>query len=294
MTTYMNGQSNGSAGGLGDARSAYGLDYKYSNGDSENDFIKKNAFSKESGYGITNFANPVLGLVSAFRGKAAYKKARALYEAQMAEQAKQQRAQDYYGKMATLDQSQREVDQVRQGALNAVDDPAMIANDNAEVEAGYQGDIGNRYAGLAEDFGRSSQKQGLAAARRGIMGGSNDAEQQADLSAGFQSNLMDASQAALGRSANDYRARADSRSNLRKSILTGDQAQAAGFTAQSRGEEAQNERESRMMDYMNAFTGLRNEQAANNSRLIGGAASAIGDSYTLDQNAKADGGRGLY
>jgi hypothetical protein len=276
------------------ARRAVGDDFVYHDGDSENDFIERNAYGKESGYGFTNFLNPVGGIINAFKGKSAYKKARRAYEKRMAEYAKRRRAADYYGQMRKIDSDQDQEDQIRQDALDAVDDPAMLANDNAEIEAGYQGDIGNRYAGLAEDFGRSSQGQGLAAARRGIMGGSNDAEQLADLSAGFQSRLTDASQAALGRSANDYRARADSRSSLRRSILTGDAAQAASWTERARGEASQNERESRMMDYMNAFQGLKQQAAEDNSRLIGGAASAIGDSYRLDQSAKADGGRGLY
>ncbi len=286
--------SDESGGVDGSANRAVGNEYVYQDGDSENDYIRRNGFGKETGYGLTNFLNPVMGFVNAFRGRSAFGHARAAYERQLAAIAQQKRAKDYYGKMFQLDRVQAGEDANRDSALAAVDNPDMIANDNAEVERGYNADIGNAYAGLSEQYGRTSQRQGLAAARRGVQGGSNDVEQQSDLGAGFQSKLMDASQAALGRASNDYRARADSRSSLRRSILTGSPQEAAAWTERSRGEEAQNERESRMMDYMNAFQQIHQQQAEDNSRLIGGAAGAIGDSYRVDQSAKADGGVGLY
>jgi hypothetical protein len=237
---------------------------------------------------------PGYGNFRALTGRKEWKKKRAALEKWRLEQAKRQRARDYSAKLDQLSGEQLIEDNARNDALAAVDDPLSLANDEAEIEGAYEADIGNRYAGLAEDFGRSSQNQGLAAARRGVLGGSNDAEQGADLAAGFQSRLIDADQAALGRSSNDRRAREDSRSSLRRSILTGDAAQSAAWTERARGEGAQSERESRMMDYMNAFQGLKQQQAEDNSRLMGGAASAFGDSYRLDQSAKADGGVGLY
>lgn len=280
--------------GWTDADQATGQTFDYNQGDSENQFLERNAFSKESGYGFTNFMNPVLGVASAFHGKSVYKKKRAAYERYLAARAKNKRANEYGQKMTQLDAQQGQEDAVRQQALDAVDDPASVANDNAEVEKGYNADVGNAYAGLSEQYGRDSQRQGLAAVRRGVQGGSNDSEQQADLGAGFQSHLIDATQSALGRASNDYRARSDSRSSLRRSILTGDAAQSGAWTEQARGEAARNEKESRMMDYMNAFNQLHQQQAETNSRLIGGGASAFADSYRVDQNAKGDGMQGLY
>lgn len=276
------------------ASRAVGSEYVYDNGDSENDFIRRNAFGRETGYGFTNFANPVGGAINAIKGKRAYKKARAAYERQVAARDAQARATDYAGKMTELNQIQGREDQTRNTALSAIDAPGAIANDNAEIERGYQADIGNSFAGLSEDLNRSSQRQGLAAARRGIQGGSNDMEQQADLGAGFQSNLIDANQKALSRSANDTSARANSRSELRRSILTDDPAQAASWTERSRAEDTANERDSRMTDYYNAFNQLHQQQAETNSRLIGGAASAFADSYRTDQQARGDGRAGLY
>lgn len=237
---------------------------------------------------------PGYSMIRAFDARRQWKRKRGELEKMQAEAAKQGRARDYASKLEQLAGEQDIEDNARNDALAAVDNPDAIENDNAEIERGYAADIGNRFAGLSEDFGRKSQRQSLAAARRGVMGGSNDVEQQSDLGADFQSRLMDAQQSALSRSANDYRARADSRSSLRRSILTGDAAQSASWTERARSEDAQNERESRMMDYYNAFQDLRQGQAETNSRLIGGAASAFADSYRTDQSARADGGRGLY
>lgn len=265
----------------------------YKDGERQGSFVNRNAFGKEGWYGAKIFS-PTVALTNAFKGRHYFKKQQRQYEARKDAAAKSERETEYYNTMAGIDKQQGETDALRQEQLNKIDTSFANDADLAEVENAYQGDIGNASAGLGEKFSRQAQKQGFSAVRRGVQGGSNDAEQQADLSSDYQSALIDANQSALGRRSSAMTSRLGMRSNLRRSVLTDDPNASAAFQTAVGTEDLRSERANRMQDYYNAFADLRQQSARDLSRNIGGMGSNLADSYELDQNAKGSGYRGLY
>jgi len=298
-TTSSTGSANSGAPMSGDfgsgANRAIGREFVYTDGMSEDEFMRRNAFGKESGYGLTNFLNPVGGILNAFRGRSAYKKARARYERAKEERWKAERAHEYGSQLKGLDVEEHAQDVMRQEALDAIgghpDGGDPIAQD---TEREYQAKLQNALAGLGYEHGQARQRQGLRAAQRGTVGGSNDAEQVADQDANLASRTMDVTQSALGARSDALRARRTKQSMLRRALLSGDAGQAARYMEGARGHGMAADREARAADFLNAFAQIRAAGYDDTSRAWGQVLGGLGTSYRIDQDAKANGGQGLY
>ncbi len=268
---------------------ALGNKYDYREGDSENDFIKRNATRSDDAY--FRMHSPIYAMATALRGKGEYKRQRRRFERWQEEQWKHQRAGAYHDKEYTIDRDMGREAFQRENALEEIDSEGNADVNEAELD--YQTQMENAMAGLGRDYQDGSRRASIASVKKGMLGSSRDAELQSDLSAGFQSRTMDAQQTALARRADNLRRRKSARSSIRRSIISGDPNQAAAWTNDARGQIAGASREARMQDYMNVFNALRAQRGEDTSRAIGGSASALAGSVDLDASARGTGGQGL-
>lgn len=189
------------------------------------------------------------------------------------------RALGYQDEIDKLDTLQSGQDADRTKALAAFDGSLSDPGFQQELDQGYYADMNNAMAGLDEQYRGASQQQGLRAAKRGVMGGSTDAEQQADLGSQFQLNAMGATNAALGRRSALANSRKRSQSSFRRSILTGDPAQAAQYQSMAANENQMAQRQADTQDFMQAFGRLRSNGNDDLSQLYGGLLGTGAKSY---------------
>lgn len=214
---------------------ARGNKYHYTGGDSEDTFIKKNAFGKESGYGFTNFLNPIQGLYNGVHGKAVYKRQRAEYEENMRNFALQYQQRDYGRQQDIYGRQQYADNQDRQQTIDALDRAYQSPERNAARNAQYDTSLANDVAGINYNYGQQSQSAGLNAIRRGQYGSSTDAETQAGLTSNAQMATVSAQQQAANQKSSLEDQDRQQYEALRRALLSGDPQAAQQYQAQAQG-----------------------------------------------------------
>lgn len=145
----------------------------------------------------------------------------------------------YARRQQLLKQYQGEDDAARNQALGSIESAYANPQRAASYDQSYQSRLGDALAGINQQYQGQSQQTSLAAAAKGRLGSSYDAETQARLRGGAQMSALgaqgDASDYANGLRDTDY-AQAQA---MRRSMLSGDPQSAAayqGMAAQSAGQ----------------------------------------------------------
>jgi hypothetical protein len=141
--------------------------------------------------------------------------------------ARRMRASQYNTEQIGLEHQQEAERQRREAALADFDRAYANPERMAGMEKLYQTQLGDQLTGLQSAYHRNSQQAGLAAARRGRLGSSYDAEQQARLQSGLQQDVMGAEQSSYGQLQSLKLADEQQRLALRRAILSGDPEAAA-------------------------------------------------------------------
>lgn len=212
-----------------------GNQYHYNNGDSEDTFIKNNAFGKESGYGFTNFLNPIQGLYNGVHGKSVYKRQRAEYEDNLRNFTLQAQQRDYARQKDLYGRQQYSDNQDRQQTLGALDRAYQSPERMAARNAQYDASLANDVAGINYNYGQQSQAAGLNAVRSGRLGSSTNAETQAGLASNAQMSTVNAQQKAADQKAALQDQDRQQYEALRRALLSGDPQAAQQYQAQAQG-----------------------------------------------------------
>jgi len=268
--------------------------YVYTDGMSESDHIRENAFGSDTGYGFMNFADPIGGIIRAFNAKKSYKKARQAFEARQDwedENARDARDRVYAGRLTRM---QGEEDTNRGRALSALG--LAFGDGQREVarERDYGAELADALATLDHQYTTGQRDLGIALARKGLKGGSVDAEKQTGLGLAYETGAASAADQAAQRLEAGRRADANQLSTLRRAYLVGDPQQAAQYAALASSNAAGARRADTAVGFTDAYAGIRGQRADNWSRAYGGALRSGARSFEIDQDAKGQGYRGLY
>lgn len=247
--------------------------YDYEEGDSEDDYIRRNAVQ-----------NPQGSIIGAWQAKQYYKKRKAAEEDRILLAQARARKEAYDKNQRMMFARGQDAKQRRESLLSdlssAFDAPGRVR----EREEAYQSLLGQGQAEAKAGYDDRFRKEGLSLARRGILGGSVDAEAQARGVADYSQNLLGVENAANVERENMRRSDESRLTNLRRAILSGNPQAEQAIIAQLQGENNQAGRLSRMLALGDQFADLRDEQDTAGwrlgSRLGGAVAGGVGDYYS--------------
>jgi hypothetical protein len=262
--------------------------YKYNEGESEDSFITNNM----SSYYKFNGGNRDIGTIAALGGRKAYRRQRAAYqERQRAYNAElQQRAQEY--RKRDLGYMQHDEDFQREQSVKALENSYNSGHRERTRQDQYDAEMQTALAGLNQQSNEANGANGKAMARRGVLGGSEDAGNQARIQAGYDAGASSAAATALARKNQAHQADLDQYHNLRRALLSGDPVSAERFSTMAENDARRADRNSTLNDFSTAYSDLSGAGHRDTSQAIGGGLTSIGQSYTVDQDARGNGRQG--
>lgn len=226
-------------------------------------------------------AIPGYGMYRAFGGRKAWKKKRGALEAQQDAADSAARWQSMRGYAGRLDAMTATADANRAKALAALGLAYGDGTREAARESTYRTELADALAQLEQQHRTGLRSNGIALARRGLRGGSVDAERQGALALGYETGAQSAVEQGADRLRAGRRADASQLSTLRRAYLVDDPQKAAEMAALAASNAAGAERAGMGVRFGDARTGIRTQLADNLSRAYGGAARTAAASYSF-------------
>lgn len=197
------------------------------------------------------------------------------------------RDSEYNDQAQYVDSLQKQQDQARTGALSSLESGYGMADRQAQHEAYYADSLNKMLQDAGQQYGVALNRAGGDAAARGVLGGSNYAENQASLGNTLRSQAVDATQQAYGTLNEQNQSDLNEYGNLRNAVQSGDPQSAAAYNALAQGQNNDAERAMRQVGFQDAYANLRMQGANNTSQMYGawgnsaanGVRSYYGGSY---------------
>ncbi len=190
-----------------------------------------------------------------------------------------QRAHDDAVEKDHLQRRQDQEDQSRSTALFQLDQAFKNPGRTASREAQYEAQLQAALAGGQAQHTTNLRKNALAAAGRGVLGGSVDLEGQAGAQANFQSGVQDATNTAANQLTAANNADQQEYQSLKNAISSGDSTVAAQWQSEARQNQNQADSAQAFYNFGQQGGALNAQIGAANSQMYGSLLSSGAQDY---------------
>lgn len=216
---------------------------------------------------------PGYNMYQGYKGWDAWKKRRseargADQQAALAGDATQREGQ-YADRQKWVQGLQAQQDQYRTGALTDLQSGYGMADRQAQHEQYYQDSLNKMLQDAGQQYGVALNRAGGDAAARGVLGGSNYAENQASLGNTLRNQTVDATQQAAGTLNDQNQADLSEYSNLRNSIQAGNAQSGDAYNALAQNDNNAANRAMQQVGFQDAYRNLAMQGANNQSQTYG-------------------------